>query len=86
MKFLFPLLSLMALSLAMTVPSCKAQPTYPLSGHIETDDDWKPIVYLVKPRHLNEIAADYLGLVIDSAAIAEDGRFSFFHPLAYDKR
>lgn len=77
MKILFPLLSLMALSLTMIVPACKAQPAYPLSGQIEIHDDWKPIVYLVKPRHFNEIAADYLGQVIDSAAIDADGRFSF---------
>ena len=77
MKILYPLLSLMALSLTMTVPSCKAQPPYELSGHIETDDNWKPFIYLVKPRHFNEIAADYLGQVIDSAAIAADGSFAF---------
>ena len=77
MKVLFPLLSLMALSLTMIVPSCKAQPSSPLSGHIQTDDEWKPFVYLVKPRHFNEIAADYLGQVIDSAAIGADGRFTF---------
>lgn len=77
MKVLYPLLSLMALSLTMTVPSCKAQPQHILSGHIETDDDWKPLVYLVKPRHFNEIAADYLGQVIDSAEIGTDGRFIF---------
>ncbi|MDZ4747060.1 MAG: TlpA disulfide reductase family protein [Saprospiraceae bacterium] len=77
MKVLYPLLSLMAFSLTMTVPSCKAQPQHPLSGHIETDDDWKPFVYLVKPRHFNEIVADYLCQVVDSAAIAADGSFSF---------
>jgi peroxiredoxin len=74
---LYPLLSLMALCLTMSIPSCKAQPQPPLSGHMETNDEWKPFVYLVKPRHFNEIAADYLGLVIDSAAIGADGSFSF---------
>ncbi len=74
---LYPLLSLMALSLTMIVPSCKAQPSSPLSGHIEKDDNWKPFVFLVKPRHFNDIAADYLGQVIDSAVIGADGSFSF---------
>ncbi len=77
MKILYPLLSLMALSLTMIIPSCNAQSSSPLSGRIETKDDWKPFVYLIKPRHFNEIAADYLGQVIDSAAIDADGRFSF---------
>ena len=74
---LYPLLSLMAFSLTMIVPSCKAQPSSPLSGHIEKDDNWKPFVFLVKPRHFNDIAADYLGQVIDSAVIGADGSFSF---------
>lgn len=79
MKILYPLLSLLALSLTITIPACKAQPQHLLSGHIITHEEWKPFVYLVKPRHFNEIAADYLGQVIDSAAIASDGSFSFQH-------
>lgn len=86
MKILYPLLSLMALSLTMIVPACKAQPSYPLSGQIETNVEWKPFVYLVKPRHFNEIAADYLGQVIDSAAIAEDGSFSFQNLTVSDEK
>lgn len=86
MKIYFPLLSLMALCLTMSIPSCNAQPQPPLSGHIEQDDNWKPFVYLVKPRHFNEIAADYLGLVVDSASIAEDGSFSFQNLSAPDDK
>ena len=86
MKILFPLLSLMALSLTMIIPSCNAQPSSPLSGRIETNVDWKPFVYLVKPRHFNEIAADYLGQVIDSAAIGTDGSFSFQNHIVPDKK
>lgn len=77
MKLCSPLLSWMAISLAMTIPSCTAQPRYPVSGHIELNPEWKPMIYMVKPRHFNEIAADYLGLVIDSASISSDGTFSF---------
>lgn len=76
----------MALCLTMSIPSCNAQPQPPLSGHIEKDDNWKPFVYLVKPRHFNEIAADYLGLVVDSASIAEDGSFSFQNLSAPDDK
>ena len=79
MKLCFPLLSWISISLAMTIPSCAAQPQYPLSGHIELNPAWKPMIYMVKPRHFNEIAADYLGQVIDSASIASDGSFSFNH-------
>lgn len=86
MKILYPLLSLMALSLTMIVPACKAQPSYPLSGHIETNDEWRPFVYLIKPGHFNEIAADYLGQVIDSAAIAADGSFSFQNLTVSDEK
>lgn len=77
MKFRFPLLSLLTISLSITFSSCKAQPQNPISGQIEMAPDWKPMVYLVQPRHFNEIAADYLGLVIDSAAIEKDGSFHF---------
>lgn len=49
----------------------------PLSGTIHLDAGWKNKVYLIQPRHFNEIAANYLGAVIDSAEIAADGSFSF---------
>ncbi len=79
MKLCFPLLSWMVVSLTMTMPSCTAQPKSPLSGHIELNPEWKSMIYMVKPRHFNEIAADYLGQVIDSASISSDGSFSFNH-------
>ncbi len=79
MKFYFPLLSWVAISVAFSICSCTAQPPFQLSGQIELDPAYKPIVYLVQPRHFNEIAADYLGLVIDSAAISPEGHFSFDH-------
>ncbi|MBK9104799.1 MAG: TlpA family protein disulfide reductase [Saprospiraceae bacterium] len=77
MKFRFPLLSLMAIILTITIPSCTAQPQHPISGVIEIDPAWKSMIYLVQPRHFNEIAADYLGVVIDSAVIETDGSFHF---------
>jgi thiol-disulfide isomerase/thioredoxin len=86
MKLLFPLLSLLITSLTIMIPSCKAQTDSPLSGQIEMHPDWKPFVYLVKPRHFNEIAADYLGQVIDSAAIAADGKFQFPTVLISDEQ
>jgi len=79
MKFYFSLLSWVAISVAFSICSCTAQDPFQLSGQIELDPAYKPIVYLVQPRHFNEIAADYLGLVLDSAAISPEGHFSFDH-------
>lgn len=35
------------------------------------------MVYLIQPRFFSEIAANYLGVVIDSAIISADGHFAF---------
>jgi thiol-disulfide isomerase/thioredoxin len=71
------LYSLFALSIVFTIPGCKAQPQNQITGQIKQHPDWKPVVYLIQPRHFPEIAADYLGQVIDSASISKDGTFSF---------
>jgi thiol-disulfide isomerase/thioredoxin len=56
---------------------CSA-PTPPLiSGHIQRSAAWKPMVYMVQPRNFMEIGTNYSGVVLDSAAIAEDGYFEF---------
>ncbi len=56
---------------------CKVPAQPPISGHIELHPGWKPIVYLIQPRFFSEIASNYLGVIIDSAAIADDGHFTF---------
>jgi thiol-disulfide isomerase/thioredoxin len=56
---------------------CSLQPLPVLSGKIMLSDGWKPVVYLIKPRNFAEIASNYNGIVVDSAAIDSDGRFSF---------
>ena len=56
---------------------CHAQTNVPIKGKIQVTEEWKPKIYLIHPKHFNEIAADYLGQVVDSAAINEDGSFSF---------
>ncbi|HJW31533.1 MAG TPA: TlpA disulfide reductase family protein, partial [Saprospiraceae bacterium] len=61
----------------LSFSSCHAQPDISLGGKIHPDPNWKPIIYLIQPRHWNEIAGDFLGQVVDSAAIAQDGAFSF---------
>lgn len=51
----------------------------PLSGKLELlpDGSWAPVVYLVQPRTLDEVAAGYAGQVLDSAAVQADGSFVF---------
>ncbi len=56
---------------------CKAPAQPAISGHIELHPGWKPMVYLIQPRFFSEIAANYLGVVIDSAIISPDGHFAF---------
>ncbi len=59
--------------------NCSPKPS--ISGILETskNTDFQPKVYLVQPQNLDEIAASFLGKVIDSAMVAEDGTFSFQH-------
>ncbi|HEX5112091.1 MAG TPA: TlpA disulfide reductase family protein [Saprospiraceae bacterium] len=56
---------------------CAAQSNTSIKGKVQLVPGWKPKMYLIRPQHFQEIAADYLGQVIDSAAINEDGNFSF---------
>lgn len=51
----------------------------PLSGKLqmEPNREWASIIYLIQPRHLDEVATSFTGLVIDSAQIKKDGSFVF---------
>ncbi len=77
MKNILLLFNLLGCLLILNASGCKAQPQKQISGKLGFQPDWKPIVYLIKPRHFQEIAADYLAPVIDSAEIAADGSFVF---------
>ncbi|MBK9337094.1 MAG: TlpA family protein disulfide reductase [Lewinellaceae bacterium] len=71
-------LHLPALLIALPVFSgCTAQSIPAITGHITLQPEWKPVLYLVQPRGFSEIAANFTGLVVDSAGIAPDGRFTF---------
>lgn len=72
--FIYPLLAMSLLS-----GSCRAQEQSRVSGRIEINESWKPLVYMIQPRHFQEVVADYLEAVIDSAAIRPDGSFVFEH-------
>jgi len=61
----------------LTSTGCKAQPEPMLSGKVRVTGTWESTIYLVRPRQFTEIAADYLGQVIDSARIGPDGSFAF---------
>jgi len=72
------MLFLGALLLAtLTGYGCQAQHDVPLSGHIDLPSGWRSRVYVIQPQHFQEIAADYLGPVIDSADIELNGSFAF---------
>jgi thiol-disulfide isomerase/thioredoxin len=66
-----------ALFLLFCSLQCRAQNPSSISGKITLTKDWHPVLYLVKPNKFMDIAASFGGLVIDSAKIADDGRFSF---------
>jgi peroxiredoxin len=56
---------------------CSTQSSAVVSGKITPAPDWKPVVYLVQPRNFGEIAASFMGTVVDSAAVKPDGSFLF---------
>lgn len=50
----------------------------PLSGYLQlSTDEWAPMVYLIQPAKLDEVAASFVGRVIDSAQVGSDGYFAF---------
>lgn len=69
-------ISMLFLLLAVFM-GCSRQP--PISGTItmSASDDWEPIVYLINPKTWNGIGGSFIGEVLDSATIHEDGSFYF---------
>ncbi len=62
--------------LLLKLSACSWQP--PLSGTIQLDDsDWNQVVYLVAPANWKAAASSYVGTVLDSAQIDENGQFAF---------
>ena len=50
----------------------------PLSGYLQLPgDEWIPMVYLIQPAKLDEVAASFVGQIIDSAQVRNDGYFAF---------
>ncbi|MGB4847255.1 MAG: TlpA disulfide reductase family protein [Saprospiraceae bacterium] len=77
MKVIFTILNLILASVSFTIQGCKAQPQAQIAGQITLHPAWKAEVYLIHPRNFSEIAANFLGQVIDSADIDADGNFAF---------
>ena len=51
----------------------------PLSGvlTLPPNSGWSAVVYLIQPRSLDEVAASFVGQVLDSAEVQADGHFVF---------
>ncbi len=70
-------ISILQFAILLASASCNTQPLAPISGTIILSAGWKPVVYLVQPRNFSDIAANYSGVVVDSAAIDAEGHFEF---------
>lgn len=49
----------------------------PLSGTLEMDADWSPTLYLIHPGSFDAIGTSFMGNVVDSAVVGNDGHFAF---------
>ena len=72
------------LLLILFLQACQGQQTDTITGTIQLSEDWKPVVYLLKPKNFSAIAGDYLSTVVDSAMIQADGSFILPHPVESD--
>ena len=71
----FLLLSLLLVSTSQ----CQTQSAPALSGKITIKTGWRPVLYLVRPNLLGDVATSYTGTVLDSALVSPDGSFAFGH-------
>ncbi len=67
-----------------SLQACKGQRSDSISGTIQLTEQWKPVMYLLKPNNFASIAGDYLSVVIDSAMIEPDGMFTLPLPVEGD--
>ncbi|MEP6646465.1 MAG: TlpA disulfide reductase family protein [Saprospiraceae bacterium] len=73
------LLGILIFCICISFSSCHGQVRAGICGKIQPDHAFRNKVYLILPHHFSEIAADYLGQVIDSAEIKKGGSFEFQH-------
>ncbi|MDF0716125.1 TlpA disulfide reductase family protein [Muricauda sp. 334s03] len=69
----------------LLMQSCSEKPW--LSGTIafETEADWKPTVYLVQPEKFDDVVQSFVGKVLDSAQVSQNGHFEFKNLPEYKK-
>jgi thiol-disulfide isomerase/thioredoxin len=67
---------LISISLYIFLISCSRK-QYPIDGTIKLNEQVKPIVYLVEPLSLQDVASPYVGKVVDSSLINRQGYFYF---------
>lgn len=72
---LYSLRNLGILVLLIAVAACENPAS--ISGKLKGVKNEDTKVYLIQPRDLNEVAASFLGKLIDSAAVAPNGSFKF---------
>ncbi len=65
--------------ITLTLVACSNSTAY-ISGRLEGAEREATKIYLIEPVTLQEVAASYLGKVIDSAIINSDGGFEFHNP------
>lgn len=70
---------LVVVILLQMATQCRTQPLPAITGQVHLTEGWKPMLYLVQPRSFLEIASNYSGVVVDSALLDSDGRFTFRH-------
>lgn len=70
--------------LTVQITCCQSRSTPALSGKIILKTGWRPVLYLVRPNVLGDVATSYTGTVLDSALVSPDGSFAFgrFEPAA----
>ena len=69
--------------MTLTLIACQS-PAY-ISGRLEGAETKNLKVYLIQPETLREVAASYLGKVIDSAVVDANGHFAFRSTLKTDE-
>lgn len=69
------LMIIWGLCMAFIYVGCSDNPA--LSGTIDMNDGWEHMIYVIQPRSMDELSADYGGKVIDSASIDQNGYFEF---------
>ena len=75
----------LALFFLLLMQSCSQDAWLSGTLNMENGEDWRSMVYLVKPKKFDEVAQSFVGEVLDSAQVAQNGRFEFSTPPEWQK-